>query len=161
MMLLEPCDLEVLHPARALEAVAADIRAYQATPDAGGFFTATRHIPHLAALLVAVQGDALHQLDQGSSAGRHRAGPLTACASQVTTALAHYSRAGVPLAALAAFPATTLAQQLDGVERYSTAVCEIHAARPAPDHARTALTGCEPPTPRPAPASTPTHRRTR
>ncbi|WP_433892553.1 hypothetical protein [Streptomyces sp. CA-111067] len=160
MILLEPCDLEDLDPARALEAVAADIRAHQATPDAAGFFTATRHTSLLAALLVALHGDALHQLDQEPAADRHRAGPLTACASQVATALAHYSRAGVPLAALAASTATTLAQQLDGVEQYSTAVGEIHAARQALDHARTALTGPVPPTPRPAPAPTPAPRRT-
>ncbi|SEO73438.1 hypothetical protein SAMN05216267_103920 [Actinacidiphila rubida] len=43
MILLEPCDLDDLDPAQALDAVTADIRAQQATPDAAGFFTATRH----------------------------------------------------------------------------------------------------------------------
>nr|WSX75927.1 hypothetical protein OH826_19965 [Streptomyces sp. NBC_00899] len=160
MILLEPCDLEDLDPERALDAVAADIRAHQATPDAGGFFTATRHTSLLAALLVALHGDALHQLDQDSSAARHRAHPLTTCASHVATALGHYSRAAVPLTALAASPATTLAGRLDVVEQYSTAAGEIHAARQALDQARTALTGPEQPAPRPVPASTSTLRRT-
>jgi hypothetical protein len=161
MILLEPCDLEDLDSGQALEAVAADIRAHQATPDAGGFFTATRHTSLLAALVAALHGDALYRLDQEPSADPHRAGPLTACASQVATALAHYSQAAVPLAALAVSPAITLAERLKGVEQYSTVAGEIHAARQALDQARAALAGPEPAAARPAPASTPTHRRTR
>lgn len=158
---LEPCDLEDLDPARALEAVAADIRAHQATPDAGGFFTATRHTSLLAALLVALHSDALYRLDQEASADRRRAGPLTAGALYVATALAHYSTAAVPLAALAASPATTLVEQLKGVEQYSAVVGEIHAARQALGQAHIALTGPEPPAAGPVPASTPAIRRTR
>jgi hypothetical protein len=161
MILLEPCDLDDLDPARALDAVAADLRAHQATPDANGFFTATRHTALLAALLLALHGDALHHLDHEPIAQRHRAGPLTDCASHIATALAHYTAAAVPLAALAAAPATTLAERLKGVEQYSAVAVEIHAARQALDQARTALTGAEPLAARPVPASAPSHRRTR
>jgi hypothetical protein len=161
MILLEPCDLDDLDPARALDAVTADIRAHQPTPDTNGFFTATRHTSLLAALLVALHGEALHHRDQDPCTDRHRAGPLTDGASQVATALAHYSRAAIPLAALAASPATTLAERLAGVEQYSIVAGEIHAARQALDQARTALTGPEPLAARTVPASIPAHRRTR
>jgi hypothetical protein len=161
VILLEPCDLDDLDSAQALDAVAADIRAHQATPDAAGFFTATRHTSLLAALLVALHGDALHRLDQDSSSERRRAGPLTACVSQVATALGHYSRAAVPLAALAASPAVTLAERLTGVEQYSAVVGDIHAARQALDQARVSLAGPELPAARTAPASSSAQRRSR
>lgn len=161
MTILEPCGLEDLHSAQALDAVAADVRAHQATPDAAGFFTATRHTSLLAALLVALHGDALHHLDKEPAADRRRAGPLTAGASHVATALAHYSRAAVPLAALAASPATTLTERLTGIEQYSAVVGDIDAARQALDQARASVTGPELPAARTVPPFTSAHRRTR
>ncbi|GGZ79527.1 hypothetical protein [Streptomyces bluensis] len=131
----------------ALDAVIADIREHRIAGGPGGFFTALRHIELLGHLAIRLAGDAHHHLNEGqqTSSARHPAETLSQTAGHIGHAVAHYTLALTPLAALAQPGApTTLDWQLDAIDRHRDLHAHLSHAHQALDEARASLTSLNP-----------------
>lgn len=139
-----PANLDDLTPHDALDAVIADIRAQRVTDRPGDFSTAVGHIDLLGHLAIRLAGDAHHHLAQEQKIpyARHSAEHLSQSAGHVGRAVAYYTLALSPLAALTKPGArATLDRQLDAIDRDGDLHAYLGRARQALDEARASLTG--------------------
>ncbi|MFJ9900698.1 hypothetical protein ACIQPR_45980 [Streptomyces sp. NPDC091280] len=135
----EPDDLDTMQPHQAVGAVLSDLREHRVTGDGDGLFTATRHIGLLCHLAARMASDIEYQLVANSS-GLFTAQTLGETTGHLGQAIAHYTQALAPLAALAQPAAQApLQQQADAIDRHRHLRVHLHDAGQALAAARACL----------------------